>query len=176
MLDARILDIVVVAGAGLAALGTLIAIICLGLLIPMRRTIRVLNTEGKRQSFLDAFEHQTALAHTLHTEIKQVETRLGRTRQELSRVLQRTAVVRYDAFAGLSGRLSFSAALLDDHGNGVVISAINGRTETRTYAKAINVGQAVEGQPLSDEEREAVDNALLSSSDAAPDRHDVVYD
>src|SRR5918992_6228695 len=73
------------------------------------------------------------------------------------RALQRFHMVRYDAFEDMGGRLSFSAALLDEHGDGIVITSINGRTETRTYAKPI-VGLASEHN-LSEEERAAIDGA-----------------
>jgi hypothetical protein len=59
--------------------------------------------------------------------------RTGVDRQALRHV----GVVRYDAFGDMGGRLSFSAALFDDEGNGLVISSINGRSETRTYAKPL---------------------------------------
>ena len=59
------------------------------------------------------------------------------------------AVIRYDAFKDMGGRMSFSAALLDDQGDGVVITAINGRSETRAYAKGIKNGQS--DNPLSPE-------------------------
>lgn len=74
--------------------------------------------------------------------------------------LQKFNVVRYDAFDDMGGRLSFSAALLDDHGDGVVLTSINGRTETRTYAKDI-VNLASEHN-LSDEEREAIAGAAAA--------------
>jgi len=51
--------------------------------------------------------------------------------------MRHVGVVRYDAFGDMGGRLSFSAALFDDEGNGLVISSINGRSETRTYAKPL---------------------------------------
>ena len=68
--------------------------------------------------------------------------------------LQRFGLVRYDAFSEMGGQLSFSAAFLDDHGDGLVITSINGRTETRTYAKPVKAL----GSPhnLSDEEQEAI--------------------
>ena len=70
------------------------------------------------------------------------------------RALRHVAVVRYDAFGDMGGRLSFSAALLDDQGDGLVLSSINGRTETRTYAKTL-VGLKSE-HTLSPEEQEAI--------------------
>lgn len=79
--------------------------------------------------------------------------------------LQKFHLVRYDAFEDMGGRLSFSAALLDDHGDGLVITSINGRTETRTYAKPI-VNLRSEHN-LSDEERAAIAGAAGSQGRGA---------
>lgn len=81
-----------------------------------------------------------------------------------ARALTRVAVVRYDAFGDLAGALSFSAALLDDAGNGLVLSSINGRSETRTYAKGISGGHS--DAPLSPEEQEAIAEAFASPAGA----------
>ena len=72
--------------------------------------------------------------------------------------LRNVALVRYDAFTQLSGRMSFSLALLDDRGDGVAISAITGRTDTRVYAKS--VAQGAGEHELSPEESQAVAAAL----------------
>jgi hypothetical protein len=77
-----------------------------------------------------------------------------------ARALTRVAVVRYDAFGDLAGALSFSAALLDDAGNGLVLSSINGRSETRTYAKGVTAGES--DAPLSPEEQEAIAEAFAA--------------
>ncbi|HEY2297553.1 MAG TPA: DUF4446 family protein [Jatrophihabitans sp.] len=75
-----------------------------------------------------------------------------------SGALRRVALVRYDAFSEMSGRMSFSLALLDDGGDGIAISAITGRTDTRVYAKPITDGKGE--HELSPEERQAVAAAL----------------
>ena len=69
-------------------------------------------------------------------------------------------VVRFDAFEDMGGRLSFSAALLDGHGDGVVITSINGRQDTRCYAKGVVKGSSAHN--LTDEERQAIQEALAS--------------
>ncbi len=56
------------------------------------------------------------------------------------RALRDLAVIRYDALSEMSGQLSFSVALLNALGDGVVLSSINGRSETRTYAKVVRDG------------------------------------
>lgn len=71
--------------------------------------------------------------------------------------LRHLAVVRYDAFGDVGGHLSWSVALLDDHGHGVVLSSIHGRSEARTYAKSVTAW-ASDAQ-LSPEEQEAISHA-----------------
>lgn len=75
-------------------------------------------------------------------------------RAEASEALRHLAVVRYDAFGDMGGHLSWSMALLDDSGNGVVVTSIHGRSEARTYAKNIAVWSC--DQAMSPEEQEAV--------------------
>jgi hypothetical protein len=72
--------------------------------------------------------------------------------------VRNVALLRYDAFEDVGGRLSFSCALLDDQGNGVVLTSINGRQETRVYAKPVTQGTS--SHNLSLEEEEAIRRAL----------------
>jgi Protein of unknown function (DUF4446) len=86
------------------------------------------------------------------------------------RALRDLAIVRYDALQEMSGQLSFSLALLNAAGDGVVLSSINGRAETRTYAKAVVAGH---GQPeLSPEEAQAVQSARLGTGPSSRGGHD----
>lgn len=75
------------------------------------------------------------------------------------RAIRDIAIVHYDALKEVAGGLSFSLALLNATGNGVVLTSINGRTETRTYAKVVEHGRG--RQLLSPEEDEAVRSAQL---------------
>ena len=76
---------------------------------------------------------------------------------EAADALRHVAVVRYDAFNDTGGHLSWSLALLDQSGDGVVLTSIHGRSEGRTYAKSVS-GWASD-QQLSPEEEEAVAGA-----------------
>jgi hypothetical protein len=75
-----------------------------------------------------------------------------------SGALRHVALVRYDAFTEMSGRMSFSLAVLDDLGDGITITAMTGRTDTRVYAKSVADGAGE--HELSPEERQAVASAL----------------
>lgn len=83
------------------------------------------------------------------------ERRLG---EFLEGAVQHVGVVRFDAFEDMGGRLSFSAALLDGRGDGVVITSINGRQDTRCYAKRVENGTSIHN--LSDEEEQAIREAM----------------
>ncbi|KAA1427889.1 DUF4446 family protein [Nocardioides antri] len=78
-------------------------------------------------------------------------------RAEAAGALRHLAVVRYDAFEEMGGRLSWSLALLDDGGDGVVLTSIRGRNEARTYAKSVTSWRS--DQELSPEEDEAIAHA-----------------
>ena len=75
------------------------------------------------------------------------------------RALRDVAMVKYDALNEMGGQFSFSLAMLNARGDGIVLSSINGRTETRTYAKAVVAGKST--QALSPEEAQAVRSARL---------------
>lgn len=72
--------------------------------------------------------------------------------------LQKVAVVRFNPFADTGGDQSFAIALLDARGDGIVLSSLHSRSDTRIFAKAVNGGRS--SHPLSDEEQEAIRQAL----------------
>jgi hypothetical protein len=84
--------------------------------------------------------------------------------QLIEGAVRHVGLVRYDAFEDVGGRLSFSCALLDDRGSGVVVTSINGRQDTRVYAKP--VVSAKSGYNLSVEEEEAIRQAMAQPREA----------
>lgn len=83
-----------------------------------------------------------------------VTAELTRLSSAVATSLRHLAVVRYDAFGDMGGHLSWSMALLDDAGDGVVLTSIHGRSDSRTYAKNITGWTAA--SQLSPEEDEAI--------------------
>ncbi len=93
----------------------------------------------------------------LPTDLEGLRDEVARLRDDAATSLRRPSVVRYDAFGDMGGRLSWSLALLDASGDGIVLTSIHGRSDARTYAKSVTRWQA--DQPLSPEEDEAVQGA-----------------
>lgn len=72
--------------------------------------------------------------------------------------IQKTGLIRYNAFCDTGCDLSFSLALLDSDGSGVVLRSLYGRSESIMYAKPLVNGKS--RYALSEEEQEAVNRAL----------------
>lgn len=69
-------------------------------------------------------------------------------------------LVRFDAFDDAGGAQSFTLALIDDDGDGIVLTSLHSRQTTRVYVKRIRRGVA--DAPLSVEETQAMKNAGIA--------------
>lgn len=70
------------------------------------------------------------------------------------RSLQHIGLVRFNPFDDTGSDQSFAIALLDDQRDGIVISSLHGRANTRVFAKPVADG--VSAHNLSDEESQAI--------------------
>jgi uncharacterized protein DUF4446 len=157
-LDRPLLDEITL-GAAAAAVVALLATIASHVRIHrLRRGLSLLDGPVGPETVLEALNRGTAETQALRTELARAKGELDIARSELADALRHVAVVRYDAFGDMGGRLSFTAALLDDSGDGLVITSINGRSESRAYAKGVKRGNSE--QELSPEETEAIALAL----------------
>lgn len=78
--------------------------------------------------------------------------------QRTRRSLQHIGMVRFNPFEDTGSDQSFAIALLDDARDGIVISGLHGRSNTRIFAKPVEAGAST--NQLSDEESEAIRIAL----------------
>ncbi|MGH8961715.1 MAG: DUF4446 family protein [Jatrophihabitantaceae bacterium] len=165
----------------LAYVALVAAYIALRTLAKLRRATTLLarGTDGgrPRESLVEATTRHAELTASALEEIAGLRTSIETARDEalaaaragsddVAGVLRNVALVRYDAFTGVSGRMSFSLALLDERGDGVTISAIAGQSDTRVYAKGITAG-AGENE-LSPEEQQAVSAARRKHRSGLP--------
>jgi len=152
--------IVALAAGGVAVLALLL---CLILMLRVRR-LRADQKLILGDARTDLVAHAAGLARvvagmeaTLADETARSADRIAAAEDRLDATVSKTAVLRYDAFNETSGRQSSTVALLDDLGNGVVISAILQREQARVYAKPIVGGRSA--LELSPEELAAMDQA-----------------
>jgi hypothetical protein len=95
------------------------------------------------------------------TEVRDTATRVA-TVEDLAHRLEKAGyfsfqhlgVVRFNPFHDTGGDQSFAIALVDGHGNGVVLSSLHARDVTRVYAKPLQQWEST--YSLTDEEKQAI--------------------
>ena len=150
-------DVLSAVALGAAAVALLALLLALGAQLRLgrlRRAYRVLRGHAGEGDVLELATAHAAQVEVLREQVEELRTDLARAREDLAASLRHVAVVRYDAFGDMGGRMSFSAAVVDDAGDGLVITAIHGRGESRTYAKGLVGGRSE--ATLSPEEQEAL--------------------
>ena len=77
--------------------------------------------------------------------------------------LNKVAIVKYDAFKEMGGKLSFALAMLGKENNGFVMNAIHSSDGCYTYVKEIVKGESY--VVLGEEEKEALRQAVNSHNE-----------
>jgi hypothetical protein len=154
LLDNQTIEIVALSAAGVSVLALGFSTVMVVRVRRLARAHKVLTGGDGTATFVESVTRQHRELEGMRTEVGRLREDLSAARADLSDALRHVAVVRYDAFGDMGGRLSFSAALLDDAGDGLVLTSINGRSETRTYAKGVKGGAS--DHSLSPEEEQAI--------------------
>ena len=162
ILDERTLSLLVVAlVAAVVLLGAWVAWLQRSEAVLRRRLRRVL-PEGESGGIDEVLDRQLKSVESLSERVDALN-KLHHELEHLSqRTIQKVAVIRYNPFSDTGGDQSFAIALLDSLGNGVVVSSLHSRTDTRVFAKPVQSGRSK--FQLSDEEQDAIRKALAPTS------------
>jgi hypothetical protein len=101
-------------------------------------------------------------ASTAERELAQQAARVEALEKVAQSETPRIGFLRYNAFADVGSDQSYALALITRDGDGVVLSSIYSREETRTYGKAVQKFQP--SQEASAEERAAIAQAKAATS------------
>ena len=161
-LDERTLSLLALALAG----AVVVLLVWLALLqrshAALRRRLRRVLPAGEAVTLDQVLEQQLERVDTLGQRLDALNKLHHELEELTNRTIQKVGVIRYNPFADSGGDQSFAIALLDSMGNGVVISSLHSRTDTRVFAKPVQAGRS--RYPLSDEEQEAIKKALAPPS------------
>jgi uncharacterized protein DUF4446 len=152
-LEPKILTVVTLAAAGVALIAFVLTLRNVRRVAKLKRAMRLVQSTAGASGVTDT----DAAADVVKT-VERLDRETGGLYDALNSAVTRVGLVRFDAFEDMGGHLSFCTALLDIKGNGVVLTSINGRTETRMYAKPVSGGASK--YHLSEEEQEAIRRAV----------------
>lgn len=146
--------------AEIAAL--VVAVIALGLAVSQMAVVRSLRERlaaiPEGQGVFDVLRRLDDDLAAAEDHIARLDPVVRSLAERMPGAIRHSAVVRYDAHQDLAGQLSRSIALLDEHGDGLVITLMKGRAEAIFYTKMVRGGRGAE--PLSPEETRAIQQAL----------------
>ncbi|MGA1677980.1 MAG: DUF4446 family protein [Candidatus Nanopelagicales bacterium] len=140
-------------------------------ILRLKKKLLVLQKSGEKDTFLGAVNKYVEKMQNIATEQAKInkalvkddqalQAQIDEIKEAMTYVVSRVATVRYDAFNNMGGQMSFSTAMLNDLGDGIVVTAINGRSETRTYIR--NIKNKKCDVEISREEAEAINKAMAN--------------
>jgi len=144
----------------------LVLIVVLAVLLIL--TIRKMNFISRKYYVLMSGKKGKDLEKIIFTRFKEMDKVKKNARRvtaehqkfkgHLDSCYNKIGLIKYDAFENLSGKLSFSLALLNKDNSGIVLNTLHSREGCYTYAKEIIRGESY--ITLSEEEKEAIKKAM----------------
>lgn len=156
---------------GLSVLGLVLLIYTIVLSSKLARISRRRRADlsgDTAEEVLNCLTEQSESIIALQRASDETSSAVAKHGEALMDCVQKVGLVRFNAFNDIGGEQSFALVLLDANRNGVAISSLYGRQDSRLYAKGIINGEGE--RPLSDEERRAMEAALSGRGSTATGR------
>ena len=148
---------------GMATIVLVIALLVYCIILHIR-----LGSLKKKYDFFMQGDNGASLERKLSVEVSEIRdaakgletmmTEQAAIRNIQSNTIQKIGFIKYNAFENIGNDLSFALTLLDGNNNGICISSIYGRNESRIFSKPIVKGKSLVS--LSQEELESLNDAL----------------
>jgi Protein of unknown function (DUF4446) len=121
-------------------------------------TYRQLVRDGSGGSLDDVLQAHVARVEEVRGRLGEIDGVQATLEHRTRTSIQHIGLIRFNPFEDTGSDQSFALALLDDRRDGVVISSLHGRANTRLFAKPVEGGSS--SHTLSDEEAQAIRVAL----------------
>ena len=148
---------------GFALLALLIVILIISNLMLYIRMRRFQSSHIALNTYMSGYQLDSLLQENLQKiaeqskKIEQCFEKISPIEQKLRLSVDHAELIRFRAFENVGSDLSFALALLNQEGNGVVLSSIHTREESRVYAKPVQKWES--SYMLTNEEKEVINKA-----------------
>jgi hypothetical protein len=150
-------DNLVVVVSALTALILVLLLLALLQSVRLRRALRAyraLVQGGGEGTLGDVLETHVGRVEDVRSRLEELDQRHADLQRRSQTSIQHIGLVRFNPFDDTGSDQSFAIALLDDRRDGLVISSLHGRSNTRVFAKPVEGGSS--SHALSDEETQAI--------------------
>jgi hypothetical protein len=149
---------------GASILALILGVAALWISSQSRTLKKYFKKENQPENLEEVVEHIISKLTELDAHANQTSNNLSSLAHQLNTATQHVGIIRYNGNGDDGGNLSFSAALLDAHQSGIVLTSLHGRQNNRIYAKVITEGASE--STLSEEEREALILAITNKTNS----------
>ena len=125
------------------ALCLVMLILVILLLVGQRKQKRRLDSLLRGQGELtieDAINSCLNRVEEMTSKAENIEMAVGILQAQIPECIRDVRLARYDAFEDVGGKQSFSLALLDQMGSGLILTGVHSRSDMRLYAKTVIEG------------------------------------
>ena len=135
----------------------LVIMILAGLLFSVKGKLNALQskydyfTQGKEANIDVVLTDTLTELHKTQAELAELQAKHAKLQAQVQGCLQNVKLIRYDAFDAMGGEMSYSLLLTDAKKDGILLTSIYGREESRSYVKDIKEGKS--SYPLAEEEK-----------------------
>jgi hypothetical protein len=155
---------------GVGGLALMVLLLLLAFLVQSVRlgravgTYRSLAGTGSVDSLADVLDRMVGRFEGVGARVDELAALVGEHEGRSRTSIQHIGLVRFNPFEDTGSDQSFAIALLDDRRDGIVLSSLHGRANTRLFAKPVAGGTST--HTLSDEEAQAI-RIAISGTDRA---------
>jgi hypothetical protein len=140
----------------------ILSLLAITICLSIFKRFRKLVTANKGYDFEKGLSIISKEVHELH-EYKKISTKTQKElKEKIATCLRTDAITHFSAFDGLhsGGNQSFVITLLNEHGDGIILSTIHARERVNVFAK--NIKAFIPAVQLTDEEAESLTQAKES--------------
>lgn len=144
--------------AAIAGCLLLLVLILLGLVVSLLGRMSALQkkydffTQGKEANIDEVLTATLNELQQTQQELAELQQRHKTLHEQVQGCLQTVKLTRYDAYDSMGGRMSYSLLLADARKNGLILTSIYGRDDSRCFAKDLKEGKS--SFVLAEEEQE----------------------
>lgn len=112
------------------------------LILQQRNFLKSLFPKSENRDIRKKFEEVTKAIEEFKLKVEMLEGKVSEIAKDGTKHVQRVELLRFNPYADTGGDQSFTVALLDQEGSGVIITSLHARSATRVFAKDVKFGKS----------------------------------
>lgn len=138
-------------------LAVLVLIFIILTIVNIRR-LKKISRNSKNGNLGAAIEMYYDKVEALTDDIRDMSQRFTVYEQQNALSFKKSGIVHFNAFGDISGKLSFSLALLNDKNDGIILTSLYGHETSNIYLREVKAGTP--SVTISEEELQALEQAV----------------